>query len=298
MARVSPLNFKPISRTVTAADTSVLFYVKWDTAPGNLTNAAGTTATAATVANADASVDFQINGVNETEIGTYTGNTGSDHQVMYLDGATVQGMIDRVNGTDTGVTRWRAGLGDFRPQFVVDADSGIVVAAANAMLGAGVEGLPVYGDTSELSSVNALAVGLGTDRAIEGRGQSFPDHFQSGYTSTVAGVETAVRERTRQQERQPGHPKTQVVLTDIQTNASFATTSQMAVYDDAGNLLKAWDFGITGGTPLSSIPGSGTFSADNPAVVGPPGSPLFVEFTGTGALTGAMLSAYGYERIA
>lgn len=298
--RVRPLNFKQIQRSV-ATDESAICHVKINPAQPPVQTDAGAEITLATVEGQANLIDLQVNGGAETVIGTYTGNTGADNQVVYGDAGatdTVAGVIAALNGVAAGQTaavrRWRAGLGDFRPQFVLGAGDGDVIAPTNAMLGNGnVEGFAVLAESTALASVDMLAIGLGTDRARAGRGQQIPDHLESDYESTTAGVKTPIRSAARKIEDQPGQASYQVVLTDLQVGALFASTKVATVFDNAGNTLMSWALGAA-----TAIPNSGLYTAENPAVVGPPGSPLFIEITGTGAFTDGTCTAIGYERLA
>jgi len=297
MGRMQPINFKPITRSV-LADTSALCYVKIQSMGPLVTTDAGAEITTATVQVTSNDLTLLVNTAAETVIGTYTGNSGADNTATFGDTncSTIQELLNVLNGVATGqssvIRRWRAGLGDFRPQFVIGTGDGLATAAANAMLGRGSDGLICLADSSALASANTLAIGLGTDRAREGGGQNFPDHFETDYTSTTGGVKTPVRSSARRIEDQPGQAGTQVVLTDLQVGALFATTKIATVYDDAGNILKSWALGAA-----TAIPG-GPFTAENPAVAGPVGSPLFIEITGTGGFTDGTCTASGYTRIA
>ena len=297
MGQIQPLG-KLITRAV-SADESALCYVKINPHPPQVTTDAGAEITTATVQVTANNLTLLVNTAAETVIGTYTGNSGADNTATFGDTncATIQELLNVLNGIAPGQTsvvrRWRAGLGDFRPQFAIGTGDGLATAAANAMLGYD-QGLICLADSSALASANTIAIGLGTDRAKSGRGQTIPDHFESDYTSTVAGVKTPVRSAARRIEDQPGQANLQVVLVDLSILASFATTGAATVYDDAGNTLASYNLG----TAAFHLNSGGRYDRDNPAVVGPPGSPLFIEITGTGALTDGTCTAIGYERIA
>lgn len=94
-------------------------------------------------------------------------------------------------------------------------------------------------------------------------------------------------------EEQPGRPRFQVILTDVLVGALFATTKIVRVYDQAGTILKSVSLGAA-----TSIPGSGQFDAKNPWVIGTPGSPLWVEVSGTGAFTDGDVTVSGFVRAA
>lgn len=303
--QVAPKNFKPATRTV-GADESALCYVKWN--PYKRTNAAGATVTAATVEVTANGLVFQVNGADETVIGTYTGNSADDNDIVFGDTnlTTVKNLVDTINGRGVGhpaatsddyLDRWRAGYGDFRPGWTIGSGDGIVLAAANALLGRGVEGIKVEGDSSALATANTLSVGIGTDRAIEGRGQTIPDHFDSDYltNSVSAGTEaTRTRFPERRQEEQPGLALFQVYIVGIHFGAAYATDAKVvSVYDKDDNLL--YQEALGSGNNLGA---ADKYSIDNPIVVGPPGSPLFVEGVGTGALTDGPLTVSAFIRVA
>jgi hypothetical protein len=284
-----------------ALDGSSLCRVKWN--PFATVNAAGDVVTAATIEQASGSILFTVNGAAETIIGTYTGNSGADNEVVFVDTnvATVQNLIRVINGRGVGhpaktaatyLRRWRAGLADFRPQFVIGAGDGLVVAPANALLGRSSVGLPMLADSSGLASADLISIGCGVPGAEEGGGQYLPDHFESDYEVTTSGVKTPTRDEARRREEQPGRPLFQVLLTDIQVGVLFATTKVVRVFDDAGNLLKSWSLGAA-----VAVPGSGQFSAQNPLVRGPGGSPLWVEVSGTGGSTAGDVTVSGYMRV-
>lgn len=293
---------KPKSFSITRAeDGSSLCRAKWNYFTN--VNAAGNPVTAATIEVAANSLLFTVNGAAETIIGTYTGNSGADNEIVFADGniATIANLIRAINGgapghpakTDaTYLRRWRAGLADFRPQFVIGAGDGLVTAAANALLGRGSAGLALLADSSGLASTNLISVGCGVPGAEEGGGQYLPDHFESDYEVTTAGVKTPTRDEIRRREEQVGRPRLSVFLTDIQVGALFATTKVARVYDDQGNLLKSWNLGAA-----VAVPGSGQFDFKNPLVVGPPGSPLWVEVSGTGAFTNGDVTVSGFLRV-
>ncbi len=301
MGRIAPLGHKHISRSA-AEDTSVLCYLRGnaDRSPPPQTGA-GADITAMTAEVTTNLVALTVNGSAETVIGTYTGNSGSDNQAVFGDTncATIQQLLNVLNGVATGqssvVRRWRAGLGDFRPQFVIGTGDGTVAAAANALLGRGEEGLALLADSSNLASASTIAVGLGIPFAKEGGGQSIPDHFETDFSSTVAGVRTPVRNSGRLTEDQPGRATFQVLVTDIQCGMAHATTKVVTAYDNLGNTLKAEAVTITAG---GTIAGTGRWDADNPWVVGPPGSPVWIEVTGTGGLTDGTLTVSGFVRVA
>lgn len=305
MGQLIPKNFKPFTRVV-VADDSALCYVKWN--PYKTTNAAGDTVTAATVEVTANGLVFLVNGSAETVIGTYTGNSADDNDIVFGDTnlTTVKLLIDTINGRGVGhpaasastyLDRWRAGYGDFRPGFTIGSGDGIVLSAANAMLGRGVEGIKVEADSSALATANTYSAGIGTDHAIEGRGQVIPDHFDSDYltNSVSAGTErTRTRFPERRQEEQPGLAGFQVYITGIHFGAAYATNAKVVtVFDKDNNTL----FQETLGSG-NNLAAADQYNIDNPVVVGPAGSPLFVEATGTGALTDGPLTVRGFIRVA
>ncbi len=296
--RMRPLG-KQISRSIIGADVSALCHLKINATPPVVETDAGAEITTATCQVTTNNLTLLVNGSAETVIGTYTGNSGADNVTVFGDTncATIQELLDVLNGVAPGqssvVRRWRAGLGDFRPQFVIGSGDGLATAAANCMLGPDADGLQCLADTSNLAAIT-MAMGLGTDRARRGGGQSFPDKFESDHSGTVGGVKSPVRSAGRMVEEHPNQPLTQVALTNILLNLSFNTTGVLTVYDNLGNTLYSWNVG----TAAANVPGSGEYTADNPICMGPPGSPLFLEFVGTGAITAGVCTAVGYERIA
>ena len=281
--------WKSASRTVTD-DQSALCWVKWN--PDLLVGEDGSTVTtAARMQVTTELVNFDINGTADTTIGTYTGNSGGDDEVPFADGASVQGLIDRINSTEVGVRRYIAGLGDFRPGHVIGTGDGLAVALTNILLGHYSDGLEVFADSSGLATANLMAAALGTSRAREGKGQQIPDHRESGYTSTTAGVVTPVREPNRSREVYPFTTTFETRLTGIHFAATYATNAKtVSVYDQDDNLL------------FTEVLGSGNvlaaderYSFDNPIVVAQ--GPIFVEASGTGALTDGPLTIQGFTRV-
>ena len=302
MAQLPPLG-KQFNNT-RSADQSALCYIKTNTGLPLATTDAGAALTASTVEVQANQLLFTVNGAAETTIGTYTGNSGADNAIVFADAniANIQRLINTINGRGVGhpapsaatyLRRWRAGLGDFRPQFVIGAGDGLVTAAANSMLGRGDDGLAALADSSGLAAANTISIGCGVGRALEGGGQQIPDHFESDYESDTAGNKTPTRFPERRVEDQPAQASFQVVITDIKVGALFATTKLVTVYDNAGNTLKTESLGAA-----TSIAGSGDWSRENPYVTGPVGSPLWVEISGTGAFTDGACTVSGFRNIA
>ena len=290
MRILNDASFKSVSRTVTD-DQSVLAWVKWN--PDLLVGEDGSTATTAATMQVQANlVNFAVNAVADTTIGTYTGNSGGDDEVPFADGASVQGLLDRINSTEVGVRRYIAGLGDFRPGFVIGTGDGLAVAATNILLGQNHDGLQVFADSSGLATANLMAAAIGTGRARRGAGQQIPDHFESGYTSTTAGVVTKVREPNRSREVYPFTTTFETRLTGIHFAAAYATNAKtVSVYDQDDNLVYQETLGSA-----NVLAADERYSFENPIVVA--SGPLFVEASGTGALTDGPLTIQGYVRLA
>lgn len=290
MARISsPSGWKYKNRTVTD-DQSVLAYVKWN--PDRIYAIDGTTVVTAARMQVQANlINFDINGVADTTIGTYAGNSGSDDQIVLVDAATVGAFLNLINGLELGIDRYMAGLGDFRPGFTIGNGDALAVGLTNILLGRGHKGLEVFADSSGLAVANTFSVGCGTRGAKGGAGQDFPDHFQSEYTSTVAGVVTKVRAPLRSRESHPTST-TSVKITQIHFGAAFATNAKViSVYDQLDNLVYQRTIGSA-----TDLADAARYNFDNPIVeaVGP----LFVQAVGTGALTDGPLTVGYYERVA
>lgn len=183
-----------------------LCYAKWDTYARF--NGAGDEATEATIEQQATGLLFTVNGANEVTIGTYSGATGADNEIVYADAsiATVQGLLDAINGIAPGLPtptdpaymiRWRAGLGDWRPGTPIGATAGLAIPAANAMLGRTEKGMLIFGNGPGLVPATKFSVGLGTPGALEGGGQLFADQFQSEYQSDTSGNRFRVRAQRR-----------------------------------------------------------------------------------------------------
>lgn len=281
--------WKSVSRTVTD-DQSALCWVKWN--PDLLVGEDGSTVTTAARMQVTVNlVNFDINGVADTTIGTYDSNSGSDDEIPFADGASVQGLLDRINSTEIGVRRYIAGLGDFRPGHVIGTGDGLAVGLTNIMLGHRSDGLQVFADTSGLAINLLFAAAIGTSRARSGAGQQIPDHRESGYTSTTAGVVTKVREPNRSREVYPFTTTFESRLTGIHFAAAYNTNAKVvSVYDIDDNLLFQEVLGSA-----NVLAADERYSFENPIVVAQ--GPLFVEATGTGALTDGPLTIQGFTRI-
>lgn len=287
---------KEVSRSIPGVDSSTLLAVKWN--PFFAFNAAGVEATAATIEQAATGLLFNVNAAIDVNINSYTGSSGASNEIVYADATvlSVKAVIDIINGVAAGmplpgtadyVLRWIAGLGDFRPGYTIGATTGVAVAAAEAMLGRSDPGMSVLADAS--GDVFSLALGSGHTK--EGGGQRIPDHQQSEYVTNSAGSKVPVRSPARRHEEQPGHARYAVHLTKIVANCAYATTKVASVYDINDNLLAQYSMAAAAGSTVAEI------TEDTP-LVGPPGSPLFVEITGTGLLTDGSVTIAGQERIA
>lgn len=291
MGRIAPgaSGWKPFFRVVTD-DQSVLCWVKWN--PRRIYAEDGSTVVTAARMQVQASqVNFDINGVADATIGTYTSNSGGDDAVMLADAATVQGLLDRINATELGYDRYLAGLGDFRPQHVIGTGDGLAVALANILLGVHSKGLQVFADTSGLAINLVFAVGVGTAGAKAGAGQSIPDLAQAEYTSTVGGVVTQVRAPKRSAESYPFQHTFETKITGITFAAAYSSNAKIvSIYDVNDNLLFQEDIGST-----NVLTDASRYSFDNP--VAQAVGPLFVECTGTGTLTDGALKVAGFTRV-
>ena len=291
-------NWKFRSRVVTD-DQSVLAYVMWN--PNRLTAEDGATQVTAARMQVQANqINFDINAVADATIGTYAGNSGGDDAIVFADApSTVRALIDRINGVELGIDRYRAGLGDFRPGFAIGAGDGLAVALTNIMLGwesrsvscSWRTGLEVFADSSGLSTANIYGVGCGTGGAKRGGGQEFPDHLETEYTSTVAGVVTKVRAPVLSKERF-FTSQMEVRITNIHFAAVFANNAkQIDIYDQNNNLIFSEVIGAG-----ADLAGLDKYNFDNPIASGV--GPLFVEAVGAAGLTDGPLKVQWYERVA
>lgn len=287
-------------RTYTkSADQSALLSAKWN--PFEEFDAGGTKVSSATIQRLALGLTFVVNAGAEVVLGTYTGASAGADDIVYADANanTVQKVIDIINGVAPGhpapgvagyFTRWRAGLGDFRPGFALGATSGLAVGATSAMLGRRSEGLDILGDTSGLQVANLYSVGIGTGRCREGAGQRFPDNFESEYATDTVGNRFPVRRSARKDEETPGHARYAVYITRINAEMVYASGAKIVSIYDVNNVLRGV-FPIGAGTTVPAITEETPFK-------GPIGSPLFVEVIGTGALTDGPLSVTAEIRIA
>lgn len=290
---------RKVSRTV-SADGSALCNVKWS--PREDFDEAGSDIATATVEQKATGLEFLANATADTGISAYTGASGGAGNIVYADANanSVQEVLDIINGIGVGqpgpletgyMIRYRAGLGDFRPGFVLGATSGLVVAAGNIMLGSPeTEGLAVNGDTSGLETADLYSVGIGTDRAQAGGNAVFADHFESDYVTDTSGNRYRVRSQGRRREEQPGLSEFSVHITEVLAGMSYASDAKVvSIYDEKDNLLASYP--IASGTSVPSISEATPF-------VGPIGSPLFIECVGSGVLTDGPFTVTGEVRVA
>lgn len=261
---------------------------------------AGVEVSSASIDQLAATLAFLVNAADDTGISSYTGASAAG-SITYADANanTIQKLIDIVNGVGVGqpsaleagyMTRWRAGLGDFRPGFALGATSGVIVAPESALLGGDSAGLLVKGSTAGLETPDLFSVGVGTGRAKSGGGQVYADHFESDYKSDTSGNRFPVRDAARRREEQPGLARYAVAITEIRADMAYASDAKVVtVYDIEDKVVASFPIGA--GTTVDAI------SAANP-LVGPSGSPLFVECVGVGALQNGPLSVSGDIRIA
>ena len=278
--RVTPLG--KAESQIRRADQSILCYVKCV----GVSDLAGADITASTVTPAANTLTFTTNAAVDTDV-------DAGGLVTYATELSIAAMLNRINGITADVvnTRYRASLGDYRPGYVIGAGDGVAVAAQNILLGQAHDGYAVLADISNHGVANTLSVALGGPRARAGTDPFLPDHFESGYTSTIAGVVTQVREARRRREEQ-NVPLLQTLITSIHCGATFANGDNVvSVYDNRDNLIWQYTLGA-----LLDIPAN-VLSEDHP-IVGPMGSPLFVEAAGTGALTDGPLAVRGYRGVA
>lgn len=289
---------KKVSRSV-AADGSALIAVKW--APLEDFDEAGVEIATATITQAADGLILTANGTPDTGINAYTSAAGAAGEVLYADLAanSVGELRDIINGIEAGqpsaletgyMIRYRADLADFRPGFVLGALTGLVVSAANILLGNDPEGLAINGDTSALETADLYSVGLGTGRGKPGGGQVYSDHFESDYATDTSGNRFRVRAQRRRREEQPGLSEFKVALTQVRADMVYASGAKVVtIYDVDDNVLGVFPIGA--GVFVPSITEATPF-------VGPAGSPLFVECVGSGVLTDGPLTVTGETRIA
>lgn len=280
--RVRPLG-KAQTRIV-RSDQSVLFYIscvgKYDL------NAV--VVTASTVTGGANAITITTNAAVDTDV-------DAAGLVTYGTELSVQGCVDRINdaggAADVTNVRYRASVGDYRPGYVLGAGDGLVVAATNILLGDEVDGFGVLADISNHGVVNTMGCCLGGPFGRRGQDPFLPDHFESDYSSTTAGVITNVRSQRRRREEQ-NSSLLQTLITSIHLGAVYANADQViSVYDIDDNLI--WQYTLLA---LLDIPAN-VLSEDHP-IVGPMGSPLFVEASGTGGYTNGPLAVRGYRGVA
>jgi len=261
-------------------------------------SAAGVAVTTSTVQVLVTDLTFLVNTIAETVIGTYTGNSGADNQVVFADAniAAIVHLVDTINGLGTGhpvganlYRRMRASLGDFRPGWAIGATSGLAVGAANILLGDNSDGYEVFGDSSGLAVANTFSIGVGVPTCRRGSGPVLFDHFESDYVVTTAGVRTPQRNAIVEQTRFDA-ARYQVLIDSIHCGQTFANADNVIrVYDINNNVI--WGHALGAGTDVPV----NVLGPDQP-IVGPFGSPLFVEAAGTGALTDGPMVVAGYVR--
>ena len=280
--RVTPLG-KAVSRIV-YEDQSVLFYLK---CVGKY-DLAGVAITASTATGGANAVTITTNAAVDTDV-------DAGGLVTYATEGTIQGCLNRINdaagAADVTNVRYRASVGDFRPGWVVAAGSGLVPGAQNILLGEGVDGAGILAESTTLPVVDAMSVCIGGPRARAGTDPFTPDHFETDYTSTVAGVITPVRSQRRRREEQ-NSVLFQTIITSIHAGLAWNGNDLLIeVYDINDNLIWAYTLGVATDVPANVL------DEDHP-IVGPMGSPLFVEATGTGVFTNGPLAVRGYRAVA
>ena len=290
--RATVSTWKDASRTIPGADNSVLVYAKCIADE----DAAAAQVTAATVAVAGDVITVQVNAANDAGI-AYTGQSGAAGTITYTDGNadSVQEVVNVFNGVGVGQTafrRWRAAIGDFHPGYALTAADVLAVGATNALTGRLDNGVDLFADSSALASANQLNVGIGTSGGtIEGSGWLSPDYFEDiPGSSTTASVNTPIRGgviRSRKSEDAVTRRK-QFRIVGFSASAQFATTQVLTIRDIDGTIV--WTESLTAGAVTAFQD-----RTDAP-IVGPLGSPLFCELTGTGAFTDGFFSIKAEEQ--
>lgn len=291
--RVSP-NVKRFVRTV-YEDESVLCRLKY----WRGLSAAGAAVTTSTVQVTVAQLNFLVNTLPETVIGTYTGNSAGDDDIVFVDAniATINNLINTINGLGTGhpvganlYRRMRASIADWRPGWAIGATSGLATAAANILLGDNDDGYEVFADSSGLAVADTFSVGVGVPTCRRGSGPVVFDHFESDSIVTTAGVLTPQRNAVVEQERFDA-VRFEVVIDSIHCGQVYGGTDNVIrVYDINDNLL--WAHVLGAGTDVPE----NVLGPDQP-IVGPMGSPLFVEAAGTGGVTDGPMVVAGFVRV-
>lgn len=296
---------------VVADDQSALFRVRF---VGD-DNAAGSAVTSADAAVAAASLTFRINAAAEG-INDYTGASGGAGVLTFADANadSIRESLNVINGIGPGMAsgsdtnrRWRAAQGDFPLDFTLDATTGLVTGAADALLGHRSEGLALLADRSAVGG--SLWVGVGTERAlVKGGGLKVPDYFEDlPGVSGISGFSSNTPDRTRQKAKQNDAGVVveawTPVITYVSANVDFANNDTgIRIWDNSLDpdsdsplfLENLGDTSVASGSPdsrlLNGQPGGFEFR-------GTAGEPLFVEVFGTGAFTdegGVVVSGY-YE---
>jgi hypothetical protein len=278
--RVTPLG--KAETQIRRSDQSILCYLKCV----GIQDLNGVDITASTVTPGANALTITTNAAVDTDV-------DAGGLVTYATELSVQAVLDRLNGISADVvnTRYRAALGDYRPGYVLGAGDGLAAAAQNILLGRDSDGYAVLADISNHGVANTMSVCLGGPRAREGTEAWLPDHFESDYTSTTAGVITNVRAMRRRREEQ-NSPRIQTIIESIHCGAAFAGADlTITVYDNLDNLI--WQYVLGAGTDVPR----NVLEAEHP-IVGPMGSPLFVEAAGTGAFTDGPLAVRGRRAVA
>ncbi len=289
--RVRPFEQK-VTRTV-QADQSVLAYGKYY----DHDDAAGAEVTVSTIQVLANLLQLTVNAAPEVGVGTYTGNSGTDDQIVYADEGTVRGLVEIWNclphyaQTDVLPYRWIASYGDFRPGYVIGAGDGLAAGPDSSLLGKQSMGYPVFADSSGLAVANAMSVVLGGPNTKFGTYPFLPSHRESDYISTTGGVVTRIRNMIRRREEQPS-AFLQSILTSCHAAAAYANNDKLLeFYDIDDTLLWAYFLGANNDIPENVL------SEESP-LEGTMGSPIWVELSGTGAFTDGPLSVSGYIHVA
>lgn len=285
---------------IRSADQSILCYAKYvDRNDGG----GAAEVTLATIQQGANNLTFVIAPATEAVMGTYTGASGAANQIVFADAniASIQNLVDTINGYGAGMVaagttfnRWRASRGDYRPGYVIGAGDANVVAAQNALVGVDHVGYAVTADISGHAVANTIGLCIGGPTTQRGTWQPKPDHFESDYTSTTAGVVTRRRwSHVRRQEEQHGVVRHQVFITDIFVGPLFANNDiDIVIYDNQDNIIWTYLLGV-GGNPVPAQ----ALNKDLP-IEGPVGSELYVEVAGTGAFTDGNVRVEGRVLVA
>jgi hypothetical protein len=96
----------------------------------------------------------------------------------------------------------------------------------------------------------------------------------------------------RRRREEQNSPRIQTIIESIHCGAAFANNDlTISVYDNLDNLI--WQYVLGAGTDVPR----NVLEAEHP-IVGPMGSPLFVEAAGTGAFTDGPLAVRGRRAVA